>query len=438
MIIGKKVIYFVFISLLTFFNISSYAEDLAGFEISSSPSSKCSDYIVEIGFVEGEYRDIGGQNVMLICGSADIKASPSQRIFIGSRQVGYEQAILNAKANYAKFMGTYISNEISNIIESGSLNEQGDRDEKMSLTGEGSKLFDKLIALAHNEVDHLLEERGVEDPSKQPQIAEEEIKKMVMSEEFKKVTSTFANSQIAGLQVNKVFESCEKGSKQCEIALAMAWSENSAALANSLFNSISSIAPKGKKGKPIKERIPTSHEDVLANIGARLYLDENGNYHIISIATSMPKSDTKSALNLAKKTAKIKASSYIRQFTSETTSSAEKLIEAQNYKEFADGSEDIAYDDYYSEKLVSKSDALEIKGISPFKDGTFRHPANPELTGVWVAVRWSSKSMVAAQETKKIIENKYVEEETESEEETKSENTESDTTTEIESDSSDF
>ena len=117
--IGKKVIYLVFISLLTFFNISSYAEDLAGFEISSSPSSKCSDYIVEIGFVEGEYRDIGGQNVMLICGSADIKASPSQRIFIGSRQVGYEQAILNAKANYAKFMGTYISNEVSNIIESG-------------------------------------------------------------------------------------------------------------------------------------------------------------------------------------------------------------------------------------------------------------------------------------------------------------------------------
>ena len=54
--IGKKAIYFVFISLLTFFNISSYAEDLAGFEISSGPSSKCSDYIVEIGFVEGEYR----------------------------------------------------------------------------------------------------------------------------------------------------------------------------------------------------------------------------------------------------------------------------------------------------------------------------------------------------------------------------------------------
>ena len=102
-----------------------------------------------------------------------------------------------------------------------------------------------------------------------------------MSEEFKKVTSTFANSQIAGLQVNKVFEDCEKGSKQCEIALAMAWSENSAALANSIFNSIPSIAPKGNKGKPIIERIPKSHNQVLANIGARLYLDENGEYHII-------------------------------------------------------------------------------------------------------------------------------------------------------------
>ena len=62
--------------------------------------------------------------------------------------------------------------------------------------------------------------------------------------------------------------------------------------------------------------------------------------------------------------------------------------------------------------------------------------ANSELKGVWVAVHWSPSSMTAAQATKKIIEDKSVEEEVT--EDSKSENQESDQTTEIESESSDF
>ena len=439
MTIGKKILFIVYFFLLILFNYNSYsyAEDLAGFEYSSSPSSKCTDYITSRGFVEGLYKEINGQNVMLICGSAAVKASPSNKIFIDARQVGYEVAILNAKANYANFIELIIRDEVTNIIQTG-LKTKEER-EKGKLLTEGTMLFDKLIALAQNEVDYLLKERGVENPVQKPDQVEEVVKEFISTEGFKKTTSTYANSQLAGLQVNKVFESCEKGSKQCEITLAMAWSDNSAAVANSIFNSVASIAPKGEPGKPIMERLPKNNQDVLANIGPRMYRDENGDYHIIAIATALPQSDTKSAKNYAKKAARTIATSYIRQFTGETVDSTGKLIIAQNYSEFVKAAEEIKYNRQYNEKLESKGKALKIIGISPFKDGSFSHPANPDLLGVWVAMRWSVNSLESALETKIVIEDKTSESESNVEETSTSDSdTKIETTTEIESESSDF
>ena len=64
------------------------------------------------------------------------------------------------------------------------------------------------------------------------------------------------------------------------------------AMVNQSFRDI-----KGKPGKPIPKEWKV--RDILANVGARIRRDENGDYHLLATAITVPKTNNDTSLSVA-------------------------------------------------------------------------------------------------------------------------------------------
>jgi hypothetical protein len=394
--------YLLLIILLSSF-LNLYAEDnlfdenaLADIQSDPSPREKCNEYVRNRGFDPGEDRIIGGQKVMMICGTGSVEASPSSDKFLESRSNAFQKAIMDAKRNYSEYLAVSIAKESERKISQGEGRQNNDEEQKTQVTENDLSLFDKLSILANKEVDEKLSEKGLDPNGKDKKTTQEKekiLKKTLSESGFTSNVSKSTVKFLQGLQVNKVFESCKQGKKKCDITLAIVQSTNSRALAKALAEN----DPNKYLIKIPGNKIPTkfSPKQVLANVGVRLFRDEIGNYSLLSTYIVSPETDSQRSELIAFDRAKTQAQGLIRQFAGEVVESAGIDDPFESSKELPEGDfNDIQM--HYNDVIKSKAEALELSGMKEISSGSIQHPANPKAKGFYSIVKWSIKDMANA------------------------------------------
>ena len=400
--LSKKIVIGV---LFSFAFSYAYAEtnafndlELAKIQSATTPREKCDEYINTEGFVPGQAREVSGQSVMLICGSAPVLDTTKSSNFLQSRSNAFDVAKLNAKESYSSYIAQNLKVAISSKKKEGDFSAQPQEEENDDVSP--SNLFDKLKVLANAEVDTRLAKKGLNPDGKDEkteQAKQDELKKILNSSEFKKTIESYTTRVLTGMQVNKVFESCVAGNVRCEISLAMSWSDNSVKLAEALSTSNAAVFVSGAPGKKLPPKFETSQ--VLANVGPRLFKDENGNYYLLATAIVSPASKSQISVDMAYDKAKLSAQAFIRTFASENLASDGYFNPNELLKEHRDGSEVIESNDKYQRRISSISDSLKLSGITKHSEGKVTHPANPDLVGIYHIAMWSLGSLKGAQDT---------------------------------------
>ncbi|CAM8343906.1 hypothetical protein MCEMOHM34_00744 [Candidatus Methylopumilus universalis] len=400
--LSKKIligVLFSFVFSYTYAETNAFNDlELAKIQSAQTPREKCNEYVNTEGFTQGQFKEVGGQSVMLICGSAPVLDTTRSNNFLQSRSNAFDAAMLNAKESYSSYIVQNLKVAISSRMKEGDFSEQPQEEENDDVSP--SNLFDKLKVLANAEADTRLAKKGLNPDGKDKkteQAKQEELKKILSSSEFKKTIESYTTRVLTGMQVNKVFESCVAGNVRCEISLAMSWSDNSVKLAEALSTGNASAFVTSTPGKKLPSKFETSQ--VLANVGPRLFKDENGNYFLLATAIVSPASKSQISVDMAYDKAKLSAQSFIRTFASENLASDGYFNPNELLKKHSDGSEVIESKDKYERRISSISDSLKLSGISKHSEGKVAHPANPDLIGVYHVALWSLGTLKGAQDT---------------------------------------
>lgn len=358
---------------------------------------------------EPQKLDDGSYAVFLV-GAADILADTDNENFVNSRRNAYDRAVLNAKANFAKFLERKIVGEITIAIEEGKFPTKNEL-EPESLGNTVMGYMEKANMLLMAKLDAELEKQGVDIHSLQEKSLENQKKleeaallaeKTISSAEFSRSIKSTANRLVAGVQILGVFENFEPGATKGMISVAAVYSDKSLKVAQALLNNNPSLAPKTNEleaNQSISDFITNFGEGVLVMQGVKLITNEKGEQVLLSFGQSGVKSDTtRSEMNAYSK-AESNAQMYIDQFVGEMVSAYTAIEESETLLELEGGLEHYNYEDGLANNEKSNFGGKPISGVQKVTEWVEPHP----LTGhkmVGVILSWSPTSSMMANTAK--------------------------------------
>ena len=363
------------------------------------PLEKCKDYVRKKEWKEFEKNIINGKEVNLACGSSGINVPPSNKNFLSSRTVAFNEALFDAQKRFSEFKSKEIQIQISKQLQKGfgvddkSSIEKSDELFKEDTNLESDNLFNKLLKLANSEVDKKLEEVNSET-EKNSQKIKEEIEALAQSSVFEKTIQSASQISMNGLQSFKVWEECKEGKKQCKVAILALRTPEQGAIAKALLNN-NLIALKGKPGSPLIQKF--TPKQVMANIGVRIKRDENGYYHLLSTAVSKIETDSDLSEQAAITEAVEEADSNLRLFAGAQISANSESLLREVYEEYKGGKQENEIDKKLKSNVTALSKKAAITGITELDSGITMHPAN-KLKARYVVRKWSLSSQSDASE----------------------------------------
>ena len=362
------------------------------------PLDECVNYLVKKGWEEHKQikkNDGSGTTFLVGCGSGITIADSGSDNFMVSRQNAINSAIVDAKKKYSDFRGQEISTKIVDMVQEGTKKEEKTAIEEKQDAESGSSLgvIEKLKLIANSKLDKKLKEEGI-DPEEDVEKQKELVKEIVASSSFQRTVNSSTSLEIEGVQAFKLWEDCKLGA-QCKIAVLIMRSSAQAAIAKGILNPGQSPIKRNKPGKPLPKGEQWNSKKVLGNIGARIKVDENGDYHILATAIAVPMSENKSSLTAARDNAMLEADSYIRDFAGTfVASSSESIIkEIENVDN--QGNRDVNMDKYFKRYTEQVASPEFINGITTLATGKARHPSSPKW-GYFAVRKWSFNSQSEA------------------------------------------
>lgn len=391
--------------------VSFSASAFDPFESGASPTNAAVGYIKSLGFNTNEPQELpDGSYAVFLTGIADIKADPDNPNFIASRRIAYDNAVLNAKANFAKFLERKVRGEISFRVKEGDFPAKEDL-QSNSIGNTVMDYVEKANMLLMAKLDSALEEQGVDVQSIQEESAEREAKlkeaaelaeKTLSSAEFSRAIELTANRFVAGVQILGVFEDFSPGETKGTIAVAAVYSDKTLKIAQAMLRNNPSLAPAPNilnPGMSIEETIKDMGKGLLTFQGAKLITNEKGEPVILSFAHShLPKDTTRSKMNAIEK-ADLTADQYIDQFVGEMTSAFAKLEESETFLDLVDG-EHYNYEEGFATNQAAKFGGSPVSGVYKIVDWVQPHPLTQQKI-VGVIKAWSPTSAVLSGLAKK-------------------------------------
>ena len=359
------------------------------------PLEDCMQYVAKEGWKEFELNTTpDGRELRVACGKAGISVPPTNKDFLASRTVAFNDALLNIQSRFSEYVGKNIETEVSRALQKGfGLKDQTamEKDQELKKSVEESKsddLFKKLFKLANNEIDKRLEGVNREESANQDKI-QKEIEDVMQSKVFEKVIKSASETYMTGLQSYKVWEECKAGQKQCEIAILAMRTPEQAALADTLMSKSSSNV----RGSPGKKPLPTSFtpKQVMANVGVRVKKDLQGNYHLLSTAISLIETDSDLSDEVAIKEATEEADSNLRLFAGSQVSANSETVLKQIFDEYNNGKQEVDVEKKLKSSTIAFSEKANISGLSNLTSGKTMHPAN-KMMARYVVRKWSPAS----------------------------------------------
>ena len=337
------------------------------------------NYLADKGWGQGENTNADGTTFFVAVGYGVIQAPRGSSAYIDARRRAFDKAMLKAKDELLKYLGTTISTKTEYEYQEGDFPVPGKKENKEP------SILDKGKMLIHAKLDELLKKKGIVPDSEE---AKEEVPKILNSESFRKTIKAVSQSYIAGLQAWKVFEGSPDG-KKGKIGVVAIWSDALNRVASSIGTN--TTPPPGKPKSIISSQVPEDKDILLNTFGVRQTRDENGEYVILAFGQAGASGKSAMAEEMASEKANGFAMAYIREFTGETAKRTQDMHDAETTKELENGSE--VYEDESAMKLAieTKARQLSIKGIKTIKNWEAPHP----LTGQTVfgsVVAWSPSS----------------------------------------------
>ena len=354
-------------------------------EMVPNARSSAEDFVVskgwEIGFnADGRYVAVG---------SSSIAGSPSDKNFQTSRRIAFQKAMLEAKTEIVKQFSLEISSKLEYALTEPSEFER--EEAKKAAAAIEPSILDKLRTLAHRKLDKELEKEGVTKEA----LPEEEVKGLLNTEDFKKVTEQVARAQVGALVVSKIFE------QDGEIAVVAYYSDKTKLLAGAINGT--GACPKGKprKNGSIAEWVRGLKvgTQLYPAMGVQLTTDEDGNIAILSYGQATAKSTSKTSAKAAFAKATANADADIRSFAGEAVAFAQIDKEMQSNKEFDNGTFESETDTSLNQRISAVADKLKITGITTLRTWNFVDKRSG--TGVYGVVRmWSMKTSARANDAR--------------------------------------
>jgi hypothetical protein len=335
-------------------------------------------------------------------------SNTSQQIH-NARQNAFSKAMLNAKAEFVRALGTEITVSMQNVV---SENTMPDIDPTIMVeeaikktTGAVADMseFAKIKELINLKLNAQLKENGYDEAASVEE-KKKAIIKVLESDVFESSMQQSAQQYLSGFQTWKTFEKGNAGDKN-EISVVAIWSDKLQELASHIKNYNPQTFPiKEGKTRTLKEQLPLNNAKVLrATFGARMYYNEKGEMSIVAFGHQAPIKEGKDRLfNNACKKARNQANAQLTLFVNESVYYSDTFIEkdAQG-TQIVDGQEqEFAFLGQDWEETIKATGAL--KGAKFSRIAQKKIPADKTFgaSDCVVAVSWSPDNERGAEAVK--------------------------------------
>ena len=404
----KNIIKITTVTLVTFFSVFAFADankqvtaeelqyDSAKHENvvvkSVDPLDKWEDYLNKYGINVGENKR-NGRTFFIASYAQEVAAPTNSRKFIDSKDIAYKKAVLNAKGELAKFLGSWM--ESDRTLTDTEINEDVPQSyikaviEPISTAERAHKLTDLALDNQIRKFDPTW------DGSNKPK--EEKVLKVVeQNQRYVENMSSHARAYLQG--ASTIFTAEGDSDGDYTVVVGIVWSFKSAKVAESIYNPTAPV-PKGKKNLlTIKDRLKKLSDDKLAaSMGVRIWWDEKGKPVVLSFAAT----DGKGLKSIAKKKTSLKARNQIAQFVSEIVESdannnINETIQAYNDDSIAGFDNSV-----FEEKIKARSKFIKLSGVGTIHYRKLRHPFTGKKMVVNV-MAWSPDSSALARGLEKM------------------------------------
>ena len=239
-----------------------------------------------------------GQSTVYVAIGTGYSSMPnsSQQIH-SARQNAYSKAMLNAKAEFVRALGSQISVSMQNINSENTMPDVDPTaivDEAVKkTTGAITDMseFEKIKKLINLKLNDQLKKNGY-DENAEVEKKKEIIKKVLNSDVFESTMQQSAQAFLSGFQTWKTFEKGNPGDRN-EITIVGIWSDKLAELASHIKNYNPQTFPlKEGKTKTLKEQLPLDNADVIRRtFGARMYYNERGEMSVVAFGHQAPQKE---------------------------------------------------------------------------------------------------------------------------------------------------
>ena len=336
-------------------------------------------------------------------------SNTSQQIH-NARQNAFSKAMLNAKAEFVRALGTEITVSMQNVV---SENTMPDIDPTIMVeeaikktTGAVADMseFAKIKELINLKLNAQLKENGYDEAASVEE-KKKAIIKVLESDVFESSMQQSAQQYLSGFQTWKTFEKGNAGDKN-EISVVAIWSDKLQELASHIKNYNPQTFPiKEGKTRTLKEQLPLNNAKVLrATFGARMYYNEKGEMSIVAFGHQAPIKEGKDRLfNNACKKARNQANAQLTLFVNESVYYSDTFIEkdAQG-TQIVDGQEqEFAFLGQDWEETIKATGALKGAKFSRIAQKKILADKTFGASDCVVAVSWSPDNERGAEAVKK-------------------------------------
>jgi len=347
--------------------------------------------------------DLGGGK-FITSAMVSVQVPPGNPGFIESRVKAIEQAQLEAKGELIAMFTTEVgSSRLLEVQENASW-QDGSVDEIRQLS-----TLDRIVKKSERLTEAALDAAiQAVDPEYDPSIYNNQQEKLaIASQVVKSATRVRALEAVAGAATVFSAEGYLNiaGVDDYQVIVSMIWTPNLQRVASAMYNKYYEI-PKLNPNVPIEDQIPADPDTLIANLGVRVVVDENGQFALLSFAQAEPQYTSAGrrakAIQRAKKIARVRAMGYLRNFVGETVSFQQSEQSSELAVEFNDTSSGVENVRAYSESRKGVAASLKLVGLQGKGEWAGKHPESEQLVAGSI-IAWSPQQQEAAQALKETL-----------------------------------
>ena len=238
------------------------------------------DYLDSKGYEEGG-NERRGKKFFISVGIDSSGANMSQLAYIDSIQNAFIRAQMNAKTALAesleKQLKSEIQNEFKQAFKEGKkpaiiIQEQDVEAE----TYEDLSTYQKMKLLMHQKLDEIISQENKDAVGQDERELEKQMEGILNQNVFRDSIEATAKSNIRGMKTLYSNLSAKPASNRTSVCNVAIWSENLVKYADAMSTGNFSKLRNLKKGKPLKEYVPTDKETLGVTFGAFMVKNEKG------------------------------------------------------------------------------------------------------------------------------------------------------------------